>query len=174
MTKIQIINVQVSMVFDDGKDPVEDSDALFKPHETLMDLRDYVRDEVHEGNFVVVDSRVENPVKVPGESKLCKTCMMWEPEHQFKCPKGSAEGSRFGPLEGKYRDVAELREGDIVTVAEGEPMLLIMRCYVNENINAMACDVDDNRVDEHGDHIGPYRKNFTLGTKVMVLRAKGY
>lgn len=172
MMKIQIITAQVSMVFDDGKDPVEDSDAIFKPHETLFDLRDYVRDEVHEGNFVVTDSRIEKPVKVADEAKLCKSCMMWDPEHQFKCPNGPTESTRFGPLEGKMRDVAELREGDIVTVDDGSPMMLIMRCYINENINAMACDVDDNRMID-GEHVGPYRKNFTLGTKVLVLRAKG-
>lgn len=178
MLKHQRVTVQVGMLFDDGKDPVaSEQDVTYhtrKPYSTLEQIRDLVVNEVDDGNFVVVDSIVETATKVEPTNVPCDRCGMWSPNHQFACIRGEAEGTRFGPLEGKFRDVSELREGDIVTVDNGSPMMLIMRCYINDHAKIMACDVDDNRVDESGDHIGPYRKNFPLGMKVMVLRAKGY
>lgn len=177
MLKHQRVTVQVGMLFDDGKDPVApDSDVTYltkKPYSTLEQIRDLVVNEVDDGNFVVVDSIIEDPKKVEDNAVPCDRCGMWAPNHQFACPQGPPQGTRFGPLEAKMLTGAEIKVGDIVSRDDGTRMVLVMRCYVNENIDAMAADVDDNSRDEHGDCRGPFRMNFDLKEKFLVLRARG-
>lgn len=174
MIKHQRVTVQVGMLFDDRKDPVSDTTLLDRPYNTLEQIRDLVVNEVDDGNFVVVDSIVEEPRKVADDALMCKSCGMWAPDHQFKCPKGPDEGTRVGPLEAKMMTGAEIKIGDVVSRDDGSRMVLVMRCYVNENIDSMACDVDDNSRDEDGVCRGPFRMNFKLGEKVLVLRARGF
>jgi hypothetical protein len=86
--KEQLITVQVSATFDDGKDPVQDPDALWDPMKTRLEFREYVEEEVHHGNFKVVNAEIVDSVSWPEDYQICEECatVLGVYPHEFGCP----------------------------------------------------------------------------------------